>query len=164
MASECTVLFHSIRHWQGLWCVTAKLKICFRHFQNFVVTRPEIRQYCTILINSAIPCPFLSGKQKLLAKFGYLSLVPWLVARDKISANLSPPPQPNWFKWYSTAPQATMLRLWSPNSFSNFEGCKMHYCQIEWNQGGGGTWKRDQHSLFFFLEPCLTPFHPPLPS
>ena len=30
-------------------------------------------------------------------------------------------------------------------------------------QGGGGTWKRDQHSLFFFLEPCLTP-SPYLPN
>ena len=36
---------------------------------------------------------------------GYLSLVPWLVARDKILANLSqlpcPPPAPNLLKWYS---------------------------------------------------------------
>ena len=31
-------------------------------------------------------------------------------------------------------------------------------------QGGGRMWKRDQHSLFFFSEFCLTPPHPHLPN
>ena len=34
--------------------------------------------------------------------FFHLSLVPWLVAGDKISANLSPVPPPGWIDWNGT--------------------------------------------------------------